>query len=169
MPGEVIGHVREPNIVLEVWCFFFLIFLFLVVYVVIVVAAVEQMYQSSYKKYVYTHRLELRSPLEILLPAVGSRMYSAERYSKFDYRIFWLYIIPICLSFFYIFAYSFDVLSRIIAKASIRKLSSDVSFWGLHTFIHCVENTMFKSLCLLRCFLIWYKINVYFHFFTCGH
>lgn len=48
MPGEVIGHVREPNIVLEVW-WFFLIFLFLVVYVVIVVAAVEQMYQSSYK------------------------------------------------------------------------------------------------------------------------
>lgn len=48
MPGEVIGHVREPNIVLEVW-WVFLIFLFLIVYVVIVVAAVEQMYQSSYK------------------------------------------------------------------------------------------------------------------------
>lgn len=131
MPGEVIGHFREPNIVLEVWCFFFNFSLFGCLCCYCCCCCWTDVSKLLYVD-VYTHRLELRSPLEMLLPVVGSRKYSAERYNEFDLQKLLVIRKPICLFYFYIFAYTFDVLSKIIAKTSIRKHSSNVSFWGLH-------------------------------------
>lgn len=125
MPGQVIGHVGEPSIVLEVW---FSLFGCLCCYCCCCcwTDASKLLHVD-----VYTHRLELWSPLEMLLPVVGSRKYSAERYNEFDLQNILVIHNPVCL-FFYIFAYTFDVLSKISVKTSIRKHSSNVSLWGLH-------------------------------------